>query len=409
LVQYVSVGFMRLRAHATVAAMKPRARPLDRMRTRLLAWYAAGHRDLPWRRTRDAYRVWVSEIMLQQTRVETVVPYYERFLARFPDLATLARAPLDDVLAAWSGLGYYRRARHLHTAAATIVREHGGRFPRALDDARELPGIGRSTAGAIVSIAYDERAPILDGNVRRVLARLFLVRDAATRAAESRLWELSSELVDGDEPGELNQALMELGATTCLPFAGARCESCPLRADCAAYAEGRATVERLPEPPRSAAPRAQTWAVAIAERDGRWLVRRRGERGLMHGLYEFPTCELADGDAPEPRRRAALARWLEQELGVEARIGAERMTHRHAISNRVVTERVHEATVAAAGAGRARWLDADAIRALAITTATRRILERLERERADAPLFAAADAPALTSRAAASRRRARRP
>src|SRR5688572_19300888 len=185
---------MRFAREATFALMKGR--------TDLLRWYARSHRDLPWRRTRDAYRVWVSEIMLQQTRVETVLSYYERFLARFPDVRTLADAPIDDVLSLWSGLGYYRRARLLHQAAAAVVREHEGSFPRALAAACELPGIGRSTAGAICSISYGERTPVLDGNVKRVLVRLHALRgDPDSRAVTTRLWELAQEFVDCDEAG----------------------------------------------------------------------------------------------------------------------------------------------------------------------------------------------------------------
>ncbi|MBM4014434.1 MAG: A/G-specific adenine glycosylase, partial [Planctomycetes bacterium] len=213
-------------------------------RSELLAWYRRAHRDLPWRRTTDPWRIWVSEIMLQQTRVDTVLDYYERFLRRFPDVGTLAAAPVTDVLAAWSGLGYYRRARFLHAGARLVRDRHAGRFPRDVAAARELPGIGRSTAGAIVSIAYGTHAAVLDGNVKRVLSRLLAQDLADGPALERALWPLAEALVDCADAGDVNQALMELGATICLPGSAARCDACPWRARCAARAAGR--VAELP-------------------------------------------------------------------------------------------------------------------------------------------------------------------
>jgi len=190
----------------------------------LLAWYRRHRRDLPWRRRPGPYRVWISEVMLQQTTVQAVLPYYARFMSAFPTLAALAGARLSDVLAAWSGLGYYRRARHLHAAALQIVRRHGGRFPRRLEEALALPGVGRYTAGAVLSIAYGERLPVVDGNVARVLSRLFLLRGPRTAASGRELWARADDLVNAtDSPGDLNQALMELGATLCTP----RSPSCP--------------------------------------------------------------------------------------------------------------------------------------------------------------------------------------
>ena len=192
-------------------------------RAELLAWYRRSHRDLPWRRTRDPWAIWVSEIMLQQTRVETVIPYYARFLDRFPTVQELA---------AWSGLGYYRRARFLHAAAKQLARDRGGRFPVDVEGACALPGIGRSTAGAIVSIAFGTRAPVLDGNVKRVLSRLHGLAEPDGPALDKVAWPLAQALVDGDDAGDVNQALMELGATVCLPYAAARCDDCPWKRRC---------------------------------------------------------------------------------------------------------------------------------------------------------------------------------
>ncbi|OLC55295.1 MAG: hypothetical protein AUH92_02435 [Acidobacteria bacterium 13_1_40CM_4_69_4] len=194
----------------------------------LLAWYRRSRRDLPWRRTRDPYRIWISEIMLQQTTVRTVVPYYRRFIRLFPTVQALASARAVEVLAAWSGLGYYGRARNLRAAARIIVDRHSGRFPRHLEDALALPGVGRSTAGAILSIAHGARLPVLDGNVARVLSRLYLVRGPKSAARERRLWGLAADLVAAaPSSGDLNQALMELGATVCAPVSPA-CTVCPL-------------------------------------------------------------------------------------------------------------------------------------------------------------------------------------
>jgi A/G-specific adenine glycosylase len=376
--------------------------PVASLRARLLAWYERGHRDLPWRRARDAWPIWVSEIMLQQTRVETVLPYYGRFLERFPDAHALAEAPLADVLARWSGLGYYRRARHLHAAAAQVVRDHGGRFPDDLELARELPGIGRSTAGAIVSIAYGVRAPVLDGNVKRVLTRLFALRgDPDAKPLEAKLWELARAFVDCERPGDVNQVLMELGATVCLPFATARCAECPVRALCRARALG--IVAELPAKRTKAPLVAQTWLCAVASRGGRRLLHRRPDGGLLQGMWEFPTFEAPPGlaaGAPSPGLARALAKALRTRFDADFEVGRELLTHRQVVSNRKVTQRVFAATPKGRLGGAARWLDDAEIEARGITMATRRILARLRDGRATAP----ADAP----RPARPRLRARR-
>ena len=210
------------------------------IRRRLLAYYDGGHRDLPWRTTRDPYRIWLSEIMLQQTRVETVEPRYRRFLERFPTVDALAAASAEEVCEEWAGLGYYSRARNLHSAARQVVEEHGGRLPAGATELRRLPGIGRYTAGAISSIAYGLPEPVVDGNVARVLSRLDAVSAPASSAAGSaHLWALAGTLARGPRAGDVNQALMELGATVCTPRAP-RCESCPLRSGCVARAQGSA-------------------------------------------------------------------------------------------------------------------------------------------------------------------------
>ncbi|HEY1908255.1 MAG TPA: A/G-specific adenine glycosylase, partial [Myxococcaceae bacterium] len=214
----------------------PRAAEL---RAALLRWYDAQARDLPWRRTRDPYRIWVSEVMLQQTQVSVVLPYWTAFLARFPDLDSLARASLDDVLAAWRGLGYYARARNLHRAAVAVVERHAGGLPDDVDALRALPGFGRYTVGAVASIAFGKEVPLVDGNVARVLARLAgLEGPTGDAGREKQLWALAEALVQGERPGDWNQALMELGATVCRQEQPT-CLLCPVRAHCGALASGR--------------------------------------------------------------------------------------------------------------------------------------------------------------------------
>jgi A/G-specific adenine glycosylase len=268
---------------------------------RLADWYVRGRRDLPWRRTRDPYRIWLSETMLQQTRVDTVVPYYERFLARFPTLDALAAADEEDVLRLWAGLGYYARARNLKRAAEAVAREHGGELPREAEALASLPGVGRYTVGALRSIAFGERAALVDGNVRRVLSRLAGRRELADEDA----WRLAEALVPAQEPGEWNQALMELGATVCTPRKPA-CLVCPVADFCAARGSDP---ERFPAP-RKKTPVRRVHAVAgVLARRGRILIVRRPSHGLLGGLWELPTAEGTDAAAlvAAVRERSGLA------------------------------------------------------------------------------------------------------
>jgi A/G-specific adenine glycosylase len=259
---------------------------IRKIRAPLLRWYDANRRDLPWRRTNDPFAIWISEAMLQQTRVETVIPYWERFLEAFPDVESLACAELDEVYAVWTGLGYYSRARNLKAAAETIVSDHGGSIPDTADALRELKGIGRYTAGAVASIAFDREEPLVDGNVARVFARLLGIReDSTTRGVVERLWTVAGELVRGPRPGDLNQALMELGATICTPR-GPRCLACPVRSQCDAHARGDA--ESLPIKKPRAKQRPIRAVGAWIERGGKVLAVRRPEKGLMAGLWELP-------------------------------------------------------------------------------------------------------------------------
>ncbi|WP_374599894.1 A/G-specific adenine glycosylase [Niveibacterium sp.] len=253
----------------------------------LIAWQRAhGRHDLPWQASRDAYRVWLSEIMLQQTQVDTVIPYYQRFLARFPDLASLAAAPVDDVLALWSGLGYYARARNLHATAQQIARMHGGRFPQSASAIAELPGIGRSTAAAIAAFCFGERAAILDGNVKRVLARHFGIEGfPGVRAVEQSMWALAESLLPAQGVDTYTQSLMDLGATVCTR-SRPRCADCPVTGSCVARQQGRQAELPTPRPTR-VVPERQS-RVLIARNDGAVLLQKRPPQGIWGGLYALP-------------------------------------------------------------------------------------------------------------------------
>ncbi len=265
------------------------------LRTVLPRWYRANRRDLPWRGTSDPYALWVSEIMLQQTRVATVLDYYDRFLDRFPGVDALAAAPVDDVLALWSGLGYYRRARHLKEAAGIVVRRHGGVLPEDEDDLLALPGVGRYTAGAIRSIAFGISAPILDGNVFRVIARFFARMESWSDAGvRDRYWRAAAVLVPRARPGDFNQALMEWGALVCTPAAPA-CASCPVRRRCGALENDM--VAQCPAPRTRPAMRSVRRSLLVfSDGAGRILLRRRPEGGRLGGMWELP--EGSGRDAP---------------------------------------------------------------------------------------------------------------
>lgn len=300
------------------------------------AWFDAGARDLPWRRDRRPYAVWLSEVMLQQTRVETVIPYFHRFLERFPDVEALASAPIDDVLHLWSGLGYYRRARQLHAAAREVATRYGGELPAEAEALRTLPGVGAYTAGAVASIAYGKRAALVDGNVARVFARLDAVEEPLGGAAtQKKLWATAQRMVPEDRPGRFNEALMELGATVCTPR-DPRCGECPIASLCAAKAAGRERA--LPvTAPKKAVPIVEVVAAVIRDgKSGALLFARRREGGLFGGLWEPPMVEALSLDEARPALSA-----LGLTLGPARLREAGRVTH-------VLTHRRMEVLVAAA-------------------------------------------------------------
>ncbi len=278
--------------------MSPSAAQTAAFAPRLLDWFDRhGRHDLPWQHPRTPYRVWLSEIMLQQTQVTTVIPYFERFLARFPDVLRLAAAPVDEVLALWSGLGYYARARNLHRCARQLVAEHGGEFPQTLEALSALPGIGRSTAGAILAQAWDLRVPILDGNVRRVLARFGAIAGwPGAPAVQKQLWALSTALLPHARLADYTQALMDLGATVCSARKPA-CDRCPLAPDCAALAHNAVAAYPQPRPPRPRPQRTARLLLAYSP-DGALLLERRASQGIWGGLWCPPLLDderLASG------------------------------------------------------------------------------------------------------------------
>ena len=259
----------------------------------LLSWYEENRRDLPWRRTGDPYAIWVAEVMLQQTQVTTVIPYYERFLRRFPTVQALARANLDDVLALWQGLGYYARARNLHEAARIVVQKHGGELPQECEALRDLPGIGAYTSAALASIAFGQDVPAIDANVVRVLCRLFDYAGDPRKAAGKRALRRHAEaLLPQGWAGDYNQAMMELGATLCTK--APTCEACPLRCFCEAYAKGlqavRPVSRRRQEVPH------RRFVSAFIEVGGRLLIVRRVPEGLLGGLWELPGGLVQEGE-----------------------------------------------------------------------------------------------------------------
>jgi A/G-specific adenine glycosylase len=337
----------------------------------LLAWYRRHRRDLPWRRDRDPYRVWVSEVMLQQTTVKVVTPYFEAFLARFPTLAALAGAPEDEVVAAWSGLGYYHRARNLHRGARHVRDQHAGRFPRTLEAALAVPGVGLYTASAVLSIAYGVPLPVVDGNVRRVLSRLFALRGPKWRK-DGPFYNRAQELLATGSPGDWNQAVMELGATVCTPR-NPGCPACPLRAQCRALALGIA--DRLPEGRARRAPVAVTVAAALVERQGRILLVRRAAGRLMGGMWEVPQTSLESRGLPD------LVPELRERHQLEVRPGRLRASARHAITFRRIRVEAYEARLARQPPDdpeRFAWVRPDELSGFAVSSLTRKVVRALD-------------------------------
>jgi len=337
---------------------------------RIVAWQRDhGRHDLPWQRSRDPYAIWVSEVMLQQTQVTAVIPYYLRFLERFPDIAALAAAPLDDVMRLWSGLGYYSRARNLHGAACVMSERHAAEFPRAVEDIAALPGIGRSTAAAIAALAFGERRAILDGNVKRVLCRYFGIEgDPATSAVERRLWSIAEALAPARDIEIYTQGLMDLGATVCIRR-GAKCDACPVRPGCEALRSGR--VDELPAPRVRKTLPERTTAMLLLLHKGEILLEKRPPTGIWGGLWSLPEAEI-DADP------ASICR---DRFGAEPRQCTPLPALNHGFTH--FRLRIHPVRIDVARARKQSsepghiWLALDDARGAALPVPVRRILEQL--------------------------------
>ena len=344
----------------------------------LIAWYARhGRKHLPWQRDPTPYRVWVSEIMLQQTQVSVVIGYYERFMARFPDLAALADSPLDDVLALWTGLGYYSRARNLHRAAALVRERHGGEMPRDIDSLVALPGIGRSTAGAILALSHGDRHPILDGNVKRVLCRYHGVDGWPGQVrVERTLWTLAEGHTPSENVAAYTQAIMDLGATLCVR-SRPLCTLCPLVPDCIARRDG--SQARLPAPrPRSPAPRRRTAFLVLRDSSGALLLERRPPSGIWGGLWCFPECDHgADVEA------ACRSRFGVRPLAITALSPiAHGFTHFRLDVHPFLVEIGGDHDAAVADPGMLRWYPPGTFASVGLAAPVKRLIERLAAERA---------------------------
>ena len=304
----------------------------------LLAWWDTGHTPLPWRQTNDPYAIWVAEVMLQQTQIATVTPYYQRWLTHFPTVHHVADASLDEVLKLWEGLGYYSRARHLHAAAQQIVKEWDGQLPNTVTDLLGLKGVGRYTAGAIASIAFGRPEPILDGNVIRILTRLYdLPDDIQQTATKNKLWAIAAALVPAIRPGDFNQALMELGQHICLPTTPL-CSQCPLQTHC--LADQRATQAIRPvRSPRPPIPHYQVAAGIIWRDPTHFLIAKRPPKGLLAGLWEFPGGKQEPGESlPQ-----TLQREIREELAIEIEVGPHLVTVKHAYTHFRITLHAYQA------------------------------------------------------------------
>ena len=368
----------------------------------LIPWFNRHRRDMPWRRTRDPYAIWVSEIMLQQTQVETVKPYFICFMKRFPTVQALARAPIAAVLKLWEGLGYYSRARNMHAAAKRIASDLGGKLPRTVPELLALPGIGRYTAGAIASIAFGQDEPVLDGNVTRVLCRVFRIRENPKEApTQERLWSLARRVIPAGKAGLMNQAMMDLGATVCVPR-NPRCPICPVGARnekpgflkkpgfCLARRHNEQNdiplrVKRKPVPHYDI-------AAGIVWKGGRILIDQRRPEGLLGGLWEFPGGKRRAGES----LKAAVVREVREELGVRAEVVRPLITVKHAYSHFRITLHAFECRYVsgrprALGCAAWRWVHPSALARYAFPAANHKIIAALRKKRVHVTFLGAKD------------------
>ena len=342
----------------------------------LLKWFRANARDLPWRKNRTPYAAWVSEIMLQQTQVATVIDYFNRFMKRFPTVEKLARARQDSVLKLWEGLGYYSRGRNLHKAAKLIVSDYGGQLPGTVDELQKIPGIGRYTAGAIASIAFNRPAPILDGNVIRVLCRLFCIDgNPKDTPVKNQLWDLAETLVHTQHPGDFNEGLMELGAMVCTPQ-NPQCPTCPLRNYCQASKTSRQ--HELPVKQKQAPLPHYTIVVGIVFKNGKILIDKRRQNALLGGLWEFPGGKKKKSES----FKAAVAREVKEETGIEITVGKRLCIVKHTYSHFKITLHAYlceyeSGTAKPLGCDSAKWIAPQNLSKYAFPAANAKIISKL--------------------------------
>jgi A/G-specific adenine glycosylase len=351
---------------------------VETIRTKIAEWYADNHRLLPWRDTRDPYLIWVSEVMLQQTQVATVIPYYASFVELFPYVETLAQSDMQDVLKAWEGMGYYARARNLHRAAIEVCERHGGRIPDDPLQFRALPGVGDYICAAVQSIAFGAPMAVVDGNVKRVLARLSGIETPANRTSGGGVFrEAAQRLLDTADPGTFNQAVMELGALVCKPMSPS-CDYCPLGDHCLAKRESRQ--RDLPVREKRAPRPTQHVAVGVVENDGRVLITLRKPKGLLGGLWEFPGGKVAEGESA----REACEREIVEETGLSVEVGDQvaRVSHGYThlkVELDVFRCRYRGGEVVLDGPVDYRWIRLDEIGDYPIPKASHKILPFLEK------------------------------
>jgi A/G-specific adenine glycosylase len=349
---------------------------------KLLPWFATNKRSMPWRNNRTPYRVWISELMLQQTRVDQATPYFHRFMKRFPSMTSLAEASQGDVLKMWEGLGYYSRARNLHKAAQIIVNEHGGRFPRAPEDINSLPGIGSYTTAAIGSLAFNLDLAVLDGNVIRVLTRLFAyTKDSRSNAAKKELQQIADDLLVIGQAGNFNEGMMELGATICTPR-NPDCSICPLSSVCLGGKSGRPTDYPV-SAPKKKVPHIVVGAAVVTNNAGKVLIAQRREQDMLGGLWEFPGGKQETGETIQE----CIARELKEELDVEISVGNYLVTVKHAYSHFTMDLHTYWATLKPGAAPRPlhcqdfQWKKIEDLRDVPYSKADLFIIDALEKWR----------------------------
>ena len=350
------------------------------VKNKLLPWFAANKRSMPWRSKRTPYRVWISELMLQQTRVDQATPYFHRFIKRFPSLKSLAEASQEDVLKQWEGLGYYSRARNLHKAAQILVEEHRGRFPSCPEEIIKLPGIGSYTAAAIGSLAFNLNMAVLDGNVIRVLSRLFAYeKNTRSTAAKKELQQLADDLLVIGDAGNYNEAMMELGATVCMPK-NPQCPACPLARSCLGKKTGTPTDFPL-KTPKKKVPHIIVGAAVVTDRKGEVLITQRRSEDMLGGLWEFPGGKQEAGETIQE----CIARELKEELGIEIEVGSFLVTVKHAYSHFTMDLHTYFAKIKS---GRPKviecqnfqWLEISNLRKVPYSKADLKIIDELEKQ-----------------------------